>query len=36
MKMETPVKAPQDGTVVTIEVSKGEAVDSGKVLITLN
>ena len=36
MKMETPVKAPQDGTVVTIEVAKGEAVDSGKVLVTMN
>ena len=36
MKMETPVKAPQDATVATIEVSKGEAVDSGKVLVTLN
>ena len=29
-------KAPQDATVATIEVSKGEAVDSGKVLVTLN
>ena len=36
MKMETPVKAPQDGTVVSVEVAKGEAVDSGKVLVTLN
>ena len=36
MKMETPVKAPQDATVASIEVSKGEAVDSGKVLLTLN
>jgi len=36
MKMETPVKAPQDGTVATVEVAKGEAVDSGKVLVTLN
>jgi len=34
--METPVKAPQDGTVATVEVAKGEAVDSGKVLVTLN
>ena len=36
MKMETPVKAPQDGTVASIEVAKGEAVDSGKVLVTLD
>ena len=36
MKMETPVKAPKDGTIATIDVAKGEAVDSGKVLVTLN
>ena len=36
MKMETPVKAPQDGTVATVDVAKGESVDSGKVLVTLN
>ncbi|MBQ1507209.1 MAG: acetyl-CoA carboxylase biotin carboxyl carrier protein subunit, partial [Ruminococcus sp.] len=33
---ETPVKAPQDGTIATVEVSKGEAVDSGRVLVTMN
>ena len=36
MKMETPVKAPQDGTIATVDVAKGEAVDSGKVLVTMN
>lgn len=36
MKMETPVKAPQDGVVATVDVAKGESVDSGKTLVTLN
>lgn len=36
MKMETPVVAPQDGTVVSVEVAKGETVESGAVLATMN
>ena len=36
MKRQTPVKAPQDGTIATVDVAKGEAVDSGKVLVTMN
>ena len=36
MKMETPVKAAQDGTVASINVAKGESVDTGKVLLTMN
>ena len=34
--METPVKAPQDGVVATVDVAKGESVASGKTLVTLN
>ena len=36
MKMETPVKAAQDGTIASVEVSSGESVDTGKVLLTMN
>ena len=36
MKMETPVVAPQDGTVATVDVAKGETVESGAVLATMN
>ena len=36
MKMETPVVAPQDGTVASVEVTKGETVESGAVLATMN
>ena len=36
MKMETPVVAPQDGTVASIEVSEGQQVESGALLATLN
>ena len=36
MKMETPVVAPQDGTVASIEVAVGDAVESGALLATLN
>ena len=36
MKMETPVVAPQDGTVASIEVSVGDSVASGALLATLN
>lgn len=36
MKMEIPVVAPQDGTVASIDVAVGDAIESGAVLATLN
>ncbi len=36
MKMETSVVAPTNGTVITIEVEKGEVVKSGQILATLS
>lgn len=36
MKMEIPVVAPQDGTVASIEVAVGDAVEAGAVLATMN
>ena len=36
MKMETPVVAPQDGTVASIDVAVGDAVESGALLASLN
>ena len=36
MKMETPVVAPKDGVVVTIEVSEGQSVDAGTLLATMD
>jgi len=36
MKMEIPVVAPQDGTVASINVNVGDAVDAGATLATLN
>lgn len=36
MKMETPVVAPQDGTVASIDVTVGDQVESGALLATLN
>lgn len=36
MKMEIPVVAPQDGTVASIDVAVGDAVESGQLLATLN
>lgn len=36
MKMETPVVAPQDGTVASIDVAVGDTVESGALLATLN
>ena len=35
MKMEVPVKAPKDGTILSIAVAPGEVVKSGQVLVTL-
>ena len=36
MKMEIPVVAPQDGTVASVNVAVGDAVESGDVLATMN
>lgn len=36
MKMEIPVVAPSDGTVASIDVAVGDAVEAGAVLATLN
>ena len=36
MKMEIPVVAPEAGTVASINVAVGDAVESGAVLATLN
>ena len=36
MKMEIPVVAPEDGTVASIDVAVGDAVEAGGVLATLN
>ena len=36
MKMDIPVVAPQDGTVASINVSVGDAVEAGALLATLN
>ena len=35
MKMENEIKAPKDGTVTGISVSKGESVDTGATLVTI-
>ena len=36
MKMEIPVVAPEDGTVASIDVVVGDAIEAGSVLATLN
>ena len=36
MIMETPVVAPEDGTVASIDVAVGDSVESGALLATLN
>ena len=36
MKMEIPVVAPVDGTIVSILVSEGDNVENGVVLATMN
>ena len=36
MKMETPVVAPEDGTVTSIEVAVGDSVEAGALLATMN
>ena len=36
MKMENEISAPQDGTIASIDVRKGDVVDSGALLCTMN
>ena len=36
MKMETPVVAPCDGVIATLEVSEGQSIEAGALLVTLN
>ena len=36
MKMEIPVVAPEDGTVASVDVAVGDAVEAGHVLATMN
>lgn len=36
MKMESPIYAPEDGMVRSVEVSKGETVKAGQVLVVLS
>ena len=36
MKMETPVVAPKDGTVASIDTKAGDMVEAGALLATLN
>jgi biotin carboxyl carrier protein len=36
MKMEIPMVAPADGTVASVDVAAGDAVEAGTVLATLN
>lgn len=36
MKMENEIVAPQDGTIATINVAAGDAVEAGNVLATMN
>ncbi len=36
MKMETPVVAPEDGTIASVEVAKGQSVAAGELLATMH
>ena len=36
MKMEIPVVAPQDGTIASLDVAEGAAVENGDTLATMN
>ena len=36
MKMENEISAPQDGTIATVDVRKGDTVSSGDLLVTMN
>lgn len=36
MKMETPVVAPQDGVIATIDVQEGQSIEANALLATMN
>ncbi len=36
MKMETPVVAPKDGVIATIDTTEGTMVEAGELLATMN
>ena len=36
MKMENPIVAPKDGTILEIKVSKGSTVNTGDTLVILS
>ena len=36
MKMENEISAPQDGTIASVNVRKGDVVNSGDLLCTMN
>lgn len=36
MKMETPVVAPEAGTIASIDVSEGQMLESGALIATMN
>lgn len=36
MKMETPVVAPKDGVIASIDVNEGQSVEAGELLATMN
>ena len=35
MKMENEIMSPRDGVIAGVHVNKGDAVDSGKLLVSL-
>ena len=35
MKMENEIKAPKDGTITSVNVNKGDAVESYTLLVTI-
>ena len=36
MKMENDIVAPADGTVASIAANKGDSVEAGQIIVTLN
>ncbi|EJW92781.1 acetyl-CoA carboxylase biotin carboxyl carrier protein subunit [gut metagenome] len=36
MKMENPIVAPQDGIVASVAVNKGDSVNAGDLLVSMN
>ena len=36
MKMENEIVAPQDGVIASVNVSQGDSVNNGDVLMTMN